>query len=92
VVQAVLESERQLKEEAKQAYTDMVNKNEELIKKLGEAEKKTNQLQEAMQRSVRKPSEGFVILLIWLLMQRLSPKLAPVFFPFPVFPFFCFFF
>lgn len=51
-IQALLLSERQAAEDAKKACSDAEAKNAELIKKLEDSERKVDQLQESVQRSV----------------------------------------
>lgn len=58
--QALLLSETQKGEEAKQSYTVAQAKNEQLTKKLGDAEKNVDQLQDSVHRFVSNSlDEGF---------------------------------
>jgi myosin-5 len=54
LVQALFQSETQIVEEAKQAYAVEQAKNAELTRKLGDAEKKVDQVQDSVQRFVTK--------------------------------------
>lgn len=52
-LQALLTSERAAAEETKKAHADAAARNSELVRKLEDTERKADQLQDSVQRSVR---------------------------------------